>query len=272
MKIPHTFTIVFSLVILCAVFTWVVPGGEFARKTVEVDGITRNIVVADSFQYTENAPQTWQVFTAFFKGFNKVSNIIIFILMIGGAFWILNATNAINIGIFSFLRSTEKLQRNKVLKKIGVNNIVITLIMIMFSLFGAVFGMSEETIAFIIIFVPLAISMGYDSVTGVLMCYVAAHVGFAGAMLNPFTIGIAQGLSGLPTFSGLEYRALCWAILTVIAIVFTLWYAHHVKKNPKKSFMYELDSYWREKSAETENIQEKQKSSYSTWCVFGVVH
>ena len=271
MKIPHTFTIVFSLVILCAVFTWLVPGGEFERKTVEIDGITRNIVVADSFQYTENAPQTWQVFTAFFKGFNKVSNIIIFILMIGGAFWILNATNAINIGIFSFLRSTEKLQRNKVLKKIGVNNIVITLIMIMFSLFGAVFGMSEETIAFIIIFVPLAISMGYDSVTGVLMCYVAAHVGFAGAMLNPFTIGIAQGLSGLPTFSGLEYRALCWIILTIIAIVFTLWYAHRVKKNPKKSFMYDLDSYWREKSAETENIQEKQKSSYSTWCVFGVV-
>ncbi|MCL2168113.1 MAG: AbgT family transporter [Lentimicrobiaceae bacterium] len=271
MKIPHTFTIVFSLVILCAVFTWLVPGGEFERKTVEIDGITRNIVVADSFQYTENAPQTWQVFTAFFKGFNKVSNIIIFILMIGGAFWILNATNAINIGIFSFLRSTEKLQRNKVLKKIGVNNIVITLIMIMFSLFGAVFGMSEETIAFIIIFVPLAISMGYDSVTGVLMCYVAAHVGFAGAMLNPFTIGIAQGLSGLPTFSGLEYRALCWIILTIIAIVFTLWYAHRVKKNPKKSFMYDLDSYWREKSAETENIQEKQKSSRATWFVYSVV-
>jgi uncharacterized ion transporter superfamily protein YfcC len=164
--------------------------------------------------------------------------------MIGGAFWVLNSTNAINIGIFSFLRSTEKLQKNRLFKKINVNNIVITLIMIMFSLFGAVFGMSEETIAFIIIFVPLAISMGYDSVTGVLMCYVAAHVGFAGAMLNPFTIGIAQGLSGLPTFSGLEYRALCWIVFTIIAIVFTLWYARRVRKNPKKSFMYELDSFF----------------------------
>jgi uncharacterized ion transporter superfamily protein YfcC len=103
------------------------------------------------------------------------------------------------------------------------------------------------------------------------MCYVEAHVGFAGAMLNPFTIGIAQGLSGLPTFSGLEYRALCWIVLTVIAIVFTLWYARRVKKNPKKSFMYELDSFWRQKAAETQEVHKTKKSSYSTWAVFGIV-
>ena len=271
MKIPHTFTIVFTLVVLCAVATWIVPGGEYNREIIEVDGATRSVVVANSFHYTENAPQTWQVFTAFFKGFIKTGHIIAFILMIGGAFWVLNTTNAINIGIFSFLRSTEKLQKNRFFKKIGVNNLVITLIMIMFSLFGAIFGMSEETIAFIIIFVPLAISMGYDSVTGVLMCYVAAHVGFTGAMLNPFTIGIAQGLSGLPAFSGLEYRMFCWLILTVIAIVFTLWYARRVKKNPKKSFMYELDNYWRQNAEKTQEVQEKQKSTYATWAVHGVI-
>ncbi|MDR2972128.1 MAG: YfcC family protein [Bacteroidales bacterium] len=271
MKIPHTFTIVFSLVILCAIATWVVPGGKYARETVEIDGSPPSKVVPDSFQYTESAPQTWQIFLSFFKGFLRTADIISFIFMIGGAFWIMNATNAINIGIFNFLRSTEKLQKLKFFKKIGVNNLVITFIMIMFSLFGAVFGMSEETIAFIIIFVPLAISMGYDSVTGVLMCYVAAHIGFSGAMLNPFTIGIAQGISGLPTFSGLEYRALCWVILTIIAIAFTLWYAHRVKKNPKKSFMYELDRYWREKTAATQEVKEIQKSSYFTWIVYGVV-
>ncbi len=74
----------------------------------------------------------------------------------------------------------------------------------MFSIFGAVFGMSEETIAFIIVLVPLAISMGYDSITGVAVVFVAAGIGFAGAILNPFTIGIAQGISGLPLFSGLN--------------------------------------------------------------------
>ena len=267
-KVPHTFTIVFIIIIICAIATWIVPGGEFARKTVIVDGIERTVVDADKFQKVDRIPQTWQIFTAFFKGFVKTAHIIAFIFMIGGAFWILNQTNAINIGISAFLKSTYKLQEKKVLKKIGINNIIMILIIILFSLFGAIFGMSEETIAFIIIFVPLSISMGYDSVVGVLICYVAAHVGFAGAMFNPFTIGIAQGLSGLPAFSGLEYRFFCWLILTVIAIVFTLLYASKVKKNPKKSFMYEYDHYWRDKAINIEQAQEVQKSTLSTWVVY----
>jgi uncharacterized ion transporter superfamily protein YfcC len=271
MKIPHTFTIVFSIVIICAIATWVVPGGEFAREIVKIDGIERSIVKGDTFQYTDSNPQTWQVFVSFFKGFSRTAHIISFIFMLGGAFWILNATNAINIGISNFLRSTEKLQKNRFFNKIGVNNLIITLIIIIFSLFGAIFGMSEETIAFIIIFVPLAISMGYDSITGLLMCYVAAHVGFGGAMFNPFTIGIAQGLSGLPIFSGLEYRVLCWIILTIITIVFTLWYANHVKKNPKKSIVYEIDNFWREKATETQEVQETQKSTWATWIVYSVI-
>lgn len=270
MKIPHTFTIVFSIIILCAIMTWLIPGGEFQRESITVDGSERNVVIADSYHQVENEPQTWQIFTSFFKGFERTSNIIVFILMIGGGFWIMNETNAINVGIFSFLKSTQKLQNNKILKKIGVNNIIIILIMLMFSLFGSVFGMSEETIAFIGIFVPLAISMGYDSITGVLMCYVAAHVGFAGAMLNPFTIGIAQGLSGLAPFSGIEYRFICWCILTVLAIIFTLIYAAHVKKNPQKSITYDIDDYWRNKQVD-ETAIEHRSSSLATWLVYAAI-
>ena len=271
LKIPHTFTIVFFIIIACAILTWILPGGEFARETVMVDGVERSVVIADSFENVDNAPQTWQIFTAFFSGFTRTANIIIFILMIGGAFWIMNSTKAIDVGIISFLKSTQKLQRYKFFKAVGVNNLMIILIMLMFSLFGSVFGMSEETIAFIVIFVPLAISMGYDSITGVLICYVAAHVGFAGAMLNPFTIGIAQGLSGLPTFSGIEYRFVCWLILTILAIAATLFYASRIKKNPKKSIMYELDSYWRERAQENEQQSETVRSTLSTWLVFGAI-
>ena len=83
------------------------------------------------------------------------------------------------MGIFSFLRSTQKLEHIGIIRKLGVNNIIITMVMLLFSCFGAIFGMSEETLAFVIIIVPLAISMGYDSLTGVCMVYVAAHVGFA---------------------------------------------------------------------------------------------
>lgn len=263
LKIPHTFTIVFCIVIACAALTWFVPSGEFVRDD------TGN-VIKDSYHQVDSNPQTWQIFTAFFDGFQKTANIIVFILMIGGAFWILNGTNAISNGIYSFLNFTNKLQRHKWLQKIGVNNLVIILIMLLFSSFGAIFGMSEETLAFIAIFVPLAITMGYDSVTGVLMCYVAAHVGFAGALFNPFTLGIAQGLSGLQPFSGLGYRLLCWGILTVIAIAFTLWYANRVKKNPEKSFMHEADNFWREKVIQPSEM-EKRASTLSTWVVFSII-
>ncbi len=221
--------------------TWFVPAGEFLRETV--DG--REVVVNGSFHRVEAAPQTWQVFSALFNGFVDKADIIVFILMVGGAFWILNNSHAIDVGVMAFLRWVQRLSKYKFFKKLGVENIIITLVMLMFSLFGAIFGMSEETIAFVVVFIPLAVQMGYDSIVGVCMCYVAAHVGFAGAMLNPFTIGIAQGIADLPLFSGLEYRFFCWIVLTVIGIAFVLWYAHRVKVKPERSPVYKLDEYWR---------------------------
>ena len=107
--------------------------------------------------------------------------------------------------------------------------------------------MSEETIAFAVIFVPLSISMGYDSLVGIALCYFAAHIGFAGAILNPFTVGIAQGLASVPLFTGIEYRTFCWVIDNFAGIMFLIWYAARIRKNPRKSPMYEADSYWREK-------------------------
>ena len=247
-KVPHTYVIIFFILIIAAVTTWIVPGGEYERQIVTVEGASRSVIVEGSFHQVENNPQTWQIFAALFKGFEKQSGIIVFILMIGGAFWIMNKSRAIDVGIFAFLSFTKKLEHNKILKFIGVNNIILTLIMLVFSIFGAIFGMSEETIAFIIILVPLAISMGYDSITGVSIVFVAAGLGFAGAVLNPFTIGIAQGLSDLPLFSGFEYRIVCWLIINVIGIGYILRYANKVKRNPQKSIVYENDSYWRKRT------------------------
>lgn len=251
-RIPHTFTIVFALIVFAAVLTWVVPAGEFVRETIDVNGSSREVVVNNSFHYTERAPQTWQIFSALFNGFVDKADIIIFILMVGGAFWILNNSHAIDVGVMAFLRWVKRLSRYKIIKKLGVENIIITLVMLLFSLFGAVFGMSEETIAFVVVFIPLAIQMGYDSIVGVCMCYVAAHVGFAGAMLNPFTIGIAQGIADLPLFSGLEYRLFCWVVLTIVGIAFVLWYARRVKARPESSPVYQLDDYWRSRMESSE--------------------
>lgn len=247
--------------------TWFIPGGEYERQKVFVNGVERTVIEKGSFHYVDNEAQTWQVFVAFFKGFERQAGIIAFIIMIGGAFWIVNSSKAIDIGILSFLKYTKRLEKNKWLRLVGVNNIVITLVMLMFSIFGAVFGMSEETIAFIVIIVPLAISMGYDSIVGVNMVFVAAGLGFAGAMLNPFTIGIAQGIADLPLFSGFGYRMFCWFVLNIFGIAWVLRYAARVKKNPESSLVYEDDAYWRKKgTVDEENI--KYYTPIISWIVF----
>ena len=276
-KVPHTFVIVFCIIVIAAVLTWIIPPGKYVSEQVG-DETVMTFYYADqlpeggpstgSGTSTFNAePQTWQVFSAFYKGFVKQSNIIVFILIIGGAFWIMNKSKAIDMGIMSFLKFTKRLERNKLMQKVGVNNIVIILIMLLFSLFGSVFGMSEETIAFALIIIPLAVSMGYDSIVGLCMVYVAAHIGFSGAMLNPFTIGIAQGIAEIPLFTGIGYRAVCWAILTVVGIIFVLWYANKVKKNPQSSIMYEDDAYWR-KSAEVKEEELERYTPRKAWFVF----
>lgn len=269
-KIPHTYTIIFSIILLCAILSWIIPAGEYGRQCVDVNGVTRTVIVDHSYHAVDPSPQTWQVFSSLLQGFEKQAGIIAFLLIIGGAFQIMNSSRAIDVGIFSFLRFTRGLERHRFMKRIGVNNIVMAMVMVLFSLFGAVFGMSEETLAFVIIIVPLAISMGYDSITGLCMVYVAAHVGFAGAILNPFTIGIAQGLSDLPLFSGFEYRLFCWALLTAVLIACVLVYAARVKRNPSISPMYKADAYWRDSRAES--VEEIAYSvPVASYLVFAVI-
>ena len=257
-KIPDTFVIIFSLIILAAVLTWFVPGGEYSRLP---DGNT-------SYTQVESSPQSWQIFTAFQDGFSKQAGIIIFVLIVGGVFWIFNATRAIDVGIYALLRKMKKLEGNKILSTKLISQLILVIITLVFSIFGAVFGMSEETIAFVGIVIPLAISLGYDSITGVCVVFVAAGLGFAGAVLNPFTIGIAQGIAEIPLFSGLEYRLFCWLIINIFGISYILWYANKVYKDPTKSPVYEEDSYWRERSGDIE------ETAYFTpkraWFMFAV--
>ena len=165
LKVPDTYVIIFFVLLICAAATWFVPGA---------------------------VPQTWQVFSAMYEGFSQQSGIIAFVLIVGGAFWVVNSTKALDAGILKFLQKASRLERYAIIRRLGFGRIVIVLIMLLFGLFGAVFGMSEETIAFVAVVIPIARSLGYDELIAVCMVYVAAHVGFAGAMLNPFTVGIAQ--------------------------------------------------------------------------------
>lgn len=234
-RVPNTYVIIFTVLLVCAVSTWFLPGGE---------------------------PQTWQVFSALYEGFSQQAGIIAFVLVIGGAFWVVNSTKAVDEGIMKFIGGVQRLERYGLIRKLGAGNIVITLVMLLFGLFGAVFGMSEETIAFVAVAIPLAKRLGYDEFTGVCMVYVAAHVGFAGAMLNPFTIGIAQDMSGLPLFSGIEYRIVCWIILMAVAIGFTLWYSSRIRR-PVTVPQEDLESVADEPTV--------QGSGLSAWISFGIL-
>ena len=207
-RVPNTYVILFVLILLCAAATWLLPGGVYEKGA---DGVT-------VYSRVDAVPQTWQVFSALYEGFKLQAGIIAFILIVGGAFWILNATGAVDFGI------------RRIIARVGRHDrLVLALITLLFSLGGAVFGMSEETIPFVGIVVPLVVSLGYDAIMGLLVVYVAAAVGFASAFLNPFTVGIAQEMAGLPLFSGMGYRIFCWVLLTGLFIGFVLCYAQRLR-------------------------------------------
>ena len=210
-KVPNTYVIIAAIIVVCAVLTWFVPGGQYVKAD---DGTL-------SYEAVDSVPQTWQVLSAVYHGFVKQAGIIVFILVVGGAFWLLNATGAVEAGIRRFIVRIGKRDR-----------LVLVALTVLFSLAGAVFGMSEETIPFVGIVVPLVVSMGYDAFMGMLVVYVASNVGFSSAFLNPFTVGIAQGMADLPLFSGMPYRIFCWALLTVLMVFFVWFYAKRTRKEP----------------------------------------
>jgi uncharacterized ion transporter superfamily protein YfcC len=229
-KIPHTLVIVSIILVIFLILTWIIPAGEFDRH--EYSG--RQVVVPGTYHHVDPKPQgIMELFTAPIRGMISAAQIIAFVLLIGGAFGVVNKTGAINAGLAGILERTKK---NPAIKKF-----IIPIIMFLFSLAGASFGMCEEVMVFILITIPLAIAMGYDSLTGIAMPFIGAASGFAGAFSNPFTIGIAQGISEIPVFSGWEYRLVVWFVLMTTAIVFVMMYARRIEKNPQKSLVYEID-------------------------------
>jgi len=230
LKAPNTFLIIFSLLIIVAVLTWIIPAGEYERT--ELHG--RQVVQADSFTFTESNPQNIDdVLLAPIRGFVDAALIIGLVLIVGGAFGIFHKTAALDAAILGIANIHNKSK--------AVQLFLIPLLMIIFSLAGATFGMSEEVIPFILVFVPLALMLGYDTITGIAIPFIGAGAGFAGAFLNPFTVGIAQDISGLQLFSGIGYRLFCWLIITLTAILFVTSYAKKIKRNPGLSITYNSD-------------------------------
>ncbi len=231
---PHTLVLIYALVIGIYILSLAVPSGKFERVEKSFQDQTKLITVPGTYTKVDKkylGPE-W-LLIAPIRGFQDAALIIFLIFIFGGVFSILGKTGAIESGIQRLAQFFSRNQRSK--------KVVIPVLMVVFSLAGGVYGMAEESIPFVLIFIPLALSLGYDSIVGVAIPFLASAVGFAAAFFNPFTVGIAQGFSDLPLYSGLTYRLILWVIGTIIAIVFVVVYAEKIKKSPEKSLVYELD-------------------------------
>lgn len=219
LKIPNAYILLFVIVIIFGVASFFIPSGTFDRVTDIDSGIT--YVVYDSFRYVEKENITlFDFFKAIPDGMMQASDVIMFVLITGGSFGIINSTGTINTLV------------GRVVKLYGKNGKrLIPIIMIIFSLAGAVFGTAEEALPLYPIFIALALALGFDRITGVSMVLLGTGAGFVAGFLNPFTVGIAQEVSGLPLFSGIEFRLLAYAIFVSTAIIYVYIHASRVKND-----------------------------------------
>ncbi len=244
-RAPDTTLIMFGLIACAAVLTWIVPAGTYERTEMTVEGVgTREVVVPGSFQTIARdggsgldrlVHSIGMIFKAPILGFTDpdAAPIIAFVLLIGGAFAVMQQTRAIDAALIRLVRASR---RSRVLELL-----LLPIFMTLFSLGGATFGMSEETVPFVLIFVPLALALGYDSLTGAAIPFVGASVGFSAAFFNPFTVGVAQGIAGLPPFSGAGFRIALWGVTTALTIAYVTWHARRVHARPASSPTYEID-------------------------------
>ena len=96
----------------------------------------------------------------------------------------------------------------------------------------------EEMFPFIPIFVGIAIAMGYDAIVGLAIVALGTGLGYSGSIMNPFTVGMAQEIAGVPQLSGSGYRLVCHLAMIVVASIFTIRYALKIQKDPSKSLVY----------------------------------
>jgi uncharacterized ion transporter superfamily protein YfcC len=230
LRLPNTFVLLFAILAMIALSTWLVPGGKYEMHLVN----GKSVIDPGTFHTIASNPQgPVALMMAPIKGFVEAAEIIGFILIVGGAFAVLAATEAVEAMIKTIARAHTRSR----FVRVALIPVFVTL----FSLGGATFGMNEEAIPFVLIFVPLALALGYDSITGVSIPFLGSQVGFGAAFLNPFNVGIAQKIAGIQPFSGIGYRVIAWTIATTATALFLMWYAARVKAQPTRSPTFALD-------------------------------
>ncbi len=245
---PHTYVIIFGLILFATFLTWIVPAGNFPRIKDVVTG--RTTIIADQFEFIKNSPVSlFEVPLKIVEGLNKSSSIIFLILIVGGAFHII-----IKTGMFQAL--TSKVTKHFANKE----EFIIPAFTTIFGLACMTMGVNTF-IGFAPVAIILARSLGYDALVGVSMVMLGGAIGFSTGTFNPFTTGVAQALAGLPLFSGLGYRVFSFFVYLIITNIYIIKYAKKIKKNPNLSFVRELELS-ENTLKDDENTFEIKKSHY----------
>lgn len=227
-KTLHPLIIICSLVVVAAILTYIIPAGQFDRVTDEVTG--RTVVVANSYQQVESNPVSIGGFLlSFYQGIQGAVNIIAFLMLIGGAFGVINATGAVAALMSKFIKHFKS-ENSKYL--------LIVALFTFFVLCGGTFGMALEGLVFAPFIIMLMKKLGYDEMLGIAIPVVGSSVGYATAYLNPGSLGIAQGIAELPFTSGIVLRIIFMIILIVSTSVYFIYYAKKISKDPTKSCCY----------------------------------
>ncbi len=277
---PHVLTLIFFLIIVVAILTWILPSGEFDRTLMETSTGEREVAVAGTYHAVEKIAEDGtdlrqgiaEVLMAPGKGIQSMVEVLAFVFIIGGVFQIMARTNALNMGI------------QKVVKKLGNKEIlIIPILMALFGLGGSTFGMSDELVPFYLLIMPIMFAMGYDSMTTFMTVCLAATVGYAASTVNPFCVLVAQGIAGIQGNPQLVFRMIQWVIMMAVIITFVTWRAMKIKKNPEKSITYQDDIKKRKEMGGEEvdfdqNMTLRQKLVLTTFVVgmvlvvFGLVN
>ncbi|MCI8964511.1 MAG: YfcC family protein [Eubacterium sp.] len=238
LHMPHVLTLIFFLIIVVAVLTWILPSGEFERTIMETSTGERSVAVDGTYHTTEKILEDGtdlrqgisQILMAPGRGIQFAIEVLAFVFIIGGVFQIMAKTNALNMGI------------QKIVKKLGKKEIlIIPILMLLFGLGGSTFGMSDELVPFYLLIMPVMFAMGYDSMTTFMTVCLSATVGYAASTINPFSVLVAQGIAGIQGNPQLVFRMIQWVIMMAVIIAFVTWRAMKIKKDPEKSITYQDD-------------------------------
>lgn len=227
-RVPHTLVLLFGMVVVALILTYVLPQGAFERE--DHDG--HEIVVPNSYREVAEPEllPPWAVLLSIPEGFASAQGIIFFVFIIGGAFGVFRATGAAD-ALIGFL-----------LERMGhMPAVLVGGGMFLFAAGSSTIGMAEEYLPFVPVLLALCIGLGFDAVTAVGILCVGYAVGYGAAVINPFTVFIAQDIAGIEQGSGMTFRLLLTVIFLVVGFHHVWRYAKRVKADPSKSLVADIE-------------------------------